>query len=70
MQNLKDFLIRNKWAIFFVIAVLSLVALFVWLRWWAFLVLGVLGLAAFFGHLMDRGGVNAIKNFFGKLFSK
>ena len=70
MQALKEFIGRNKWAILFVIAVILIVALFVWLRWWAFLVIPGLALAVYLGHLMDKNGVEGLKDFFSGLFSK
>lgn len=70
MQNFKDFLDRNKWAILFVVSAIVLVLLVCFLRWWAFLVIPVLALAVFFGHLMDKGGAEAVRSFFDKLFSK
>ncbi|MDO4852481.1 MAG: hypothetical protein Q4A88_03565 [Clostridia bacterium] len=70
MQIIKDFLDRNKWAIVFVLATILMVAMFVWLRWWAFLVIPGLALAVYLGHLMDKGGIDSLKDFFGSLFSK
>lgn len=70
MQAFKDFLENNRWAIVFVIAAIVVVALFVWLRWWAFLVIPGLGLAVFLGHLVDKKGIDGLKQFFSSLFSK
>ncbi len=70
MQTFKELLEKNKWAIVFVVALILLVALFVWLRWWTFLIIPGLAIAVFLGHLMDKGGVDAVKSFFAKLFSK
>ena len=70
MQNFKDFLERNKWAILFVASAVVLVLLICFLRWWTLLVVPVLVLSVFFGHLMDKGGPEAVKHFFDKLFSK
>ncbi len=70
MQSFKDLFNHNKWAILFAVSAIVAVLLFVLLRWWAFLVIPVLAIAVFFGHLMDKGGTEAVKDFFGKLFSR
>ena len=70
MQVFLDFLQKNKWAIALFFTTIVVVILVVWLRWWAFLVVPALAAAVYIGHLLDKGGIDAVKAFFGKMFSK
>ena len=68
MKEFKDLLYRNRWTAAFFAAAAVAVLLFVWLKWWALLAVPVIALATYLGHLMDRGGFNAVKALFVKLF--
>lgn len=69
-MGFKDFLSKNRWAILLTLAVIVTVLLFWLFGWWMFLIIPLVGLAIFFGHLLDKGGKDAVKDFFAKLFSK
>ena len=70
MESIKELLKKNKWAIGFGVAAIIVILLFVWLRWWALLVIIGIAVATVIGHLMDKGGVEEVKDFFARLFSK
>ena len=70
MQEFKEILQKNKWAILLVLATIVSVVVIACLRWWAFLVLPLLAAAVLFGHLLDKGGTEEVKAFFGRLFGK
>lgn len=65
---MKEFFENHKWAV--ILSVLALlIVLLIWLIGWWTLLVGVLVAAAiFFGRMIDRGGVEAVKDFFRNLF--
>lgn len=70
MKSIKEILEKNKWAIVFGVGTIIVILLFVWLRWWALLVILGIAAASLIGHLMDKGGIEEVKDFFSRLFSK
>ena len=70
MQEFKDILNRNKWAIGLFFATVLAVIVVMCFRWWSLVIVPSLVAAVFFGHLMDKGGTEAVKAFFEKLFAK
>ncbi|MBR0081344.1 MAG: hypothetical protein IJP98_01240 [Clostridia bacterium] len=70
MQEFKEMLQKNKWAILLVVATVVSVIVIACLRWWAFLVLPLLAAAVLFGHLLDKGGTAEVRSFFERLFGK
>lgn len=69
-MSFKEFLNKNRWAILLTVGVIVTVLLFWLFGWWMLLIIPLIALAIFFGHLMDKGGKDAVKEFFSKLFSK
>lgn len=65
---MKEFFENHKWAV--ILSVLALlIVLLIWLiGWWTLLVGVLVAVAIFFGRMIDRGGVEAVKDFFRNLF--
>lgn len=65
---MKDFFQNHKWAVILSVLALIIVLMIYLIGWWTLLA-GVLVVAAvFFGRMIDRGGVDAVKEFFHNLF--
>jgi uncharacterized membrane protein len=65
---MKEFFKDHKWAVILSILALIIVLLIYLIGWWTLLA-GVLVVAAiFFGRMIDRGGLDAVKDFFRNLF--
>ena len=65
---MKDFFQNHKWAVILSVLALIIVLMIYLIGWWTLLA-GVLVVAAvFFGRMIDRGGVDTVKEFFHNLF--
>ena len=65
---MKDFLQEHKWAVILSILALVIVLMIYLIRWWTLLVGALVVVAIFIGRMIDRGGIEAVKDFFRKLF--
>jgi len=69
MERLQNFFRQNKWAV--LLAAIGLVLMILFFAFGFFktiLVLAVVAACFFIGGLMDKGGIEEVKNFFRKLF--
>ena len=65
---MKEFFQNHKWAVLLSILALILVLMIYLIGWWTLLVGVLVLIAIFFGRMLDRGGVEAVKDFFRSLF--
>ena len=65
---MKEFIEQHKWAIALSLIALIVVLLIYLIGWWTLLVGVLVGVAILFGKLLDRGGTEAVREFFRKLF--
>lgn len=65
---MKEFIQNHKWAVMLSILALLIVLLIYLIGWWTLLAGVLVAIAIFFGRLIDRGGFDAVKEFFRNLF--
>ncbi len=65
---MKEFFQDHKWAVILSILALIIVLLIYLIGWWTLLAGVLVVLAIFFGRMIDRGGFDAVKDFFRNLF--
>ena len=65
---MKDFFQEHKWAVILSVLALIIVVLIYLIGWWTLLAGVLVVLAIFFGRMIDRGGFDAVKDFFRNLF--
>ncbi|MBQ2200989.1 MAG: hypothetical protein II412_00310 [Clostridia bacterium] len=65
---MKEFFQDHKWAVILCILALIIVLLIYLIGWWTLLAGVLVVLAIFFGRMIDRGGFDAVKDFFRNLF--
>lgn len=71
MSKLKEFYKAHKYAIIFVAIAIVLAVLFFTIGFWRSLLLFVLiGVFFLIGFLLDQNGIEGVKSFFVKLFSR
>ncbi|MEG1755384.1 MAG: DUF2273 domain-containing protein [Clostridia bacterium] len=71
MQRFAEFYKEHKWAIILAVIGLLFAILFMTIGFWKTLLLIVLvGICFLVGYLMDKNGIDGVKAFFNKLFSK
>ena len=69
MERLQSFFRQNKWAVLLAAVGLILMILFFTVGFFkTIIVLAVVAFCFFIGGLMDKGGIEEVKNFFRKLF--
>ncbi|MBQ2770409.1 MAG: DUF2273 domain-containing protein [Clostridia bacterium] len=69
MERLQSFFRQNKWAVLLALAGLVLMILFFTVGFFkTIIVLAVVAFCFFIGGLMDKGGIEEVKNFFKRLF--
>ena len=65
---MKEFFQNHKWAVVLSAVAIITVLLIYLIGWWTLLAAAFVAIAIFFGRLLDKGGVQAVKNFFARLF--
>ena len=66
---MRDFMQNHKWAVILSVLALIIILLIYLIGFWWTLLAGVLVLIAiFFGRMIDRGGIEGVKDFFRNLF--
>ena len=65
---MKEFFENHKWAVILSVLALLIVLLIYLIGWWTLLVGILVAVAVFFGRMIDRGGIDAVKDFFRNLF--
>lgn len=65
---MKEFLQNHKWAVILSVLALIIVLLIYLIGWWTLLAGVLVVIAVFFGRMIDRGGLDAVKDFFRNLF--
>ena len=65
---MKEFFKDHKWAVILSILALIIVLLIYLIGWWTLLVAVFVAVAIFFGRMIDRGGLEAVKDFFRSIF--
>lgn len=65
---MKEFFQNHKWAVILSILAVIIVLLIYLIGWWTLLVGVLVAGAIFFGRMIDRGGIDAVKDFFRNLF--
>ena len=65
---MKEFIQEHKWAVILSILALIIVLLIYLIGWWTLLVGILIAVAIFFGRMIDKGGFEAVKDFFRNLF--
>ena len=65
---MKEFIQEHKWAVILSILALIIVLLIYLIGWWTLLVGVLIAVAIFFGRMIDKGGFDAVKDFFRNLF--
>ncbi len=65
---MKEFIQEHKWAVILSIIALIIVLLIYLIGWWTLLVGILIAVAIFFGRMIDKGGFEAVKDFFRNLF--
>lgn len=69
MERLQSFFRQNKWAVLLALIGLVLMILFFTVGFFkTIIVLAVVAFCFFIGGLMDKGGIEEVKNFFKRLF--
>ncbi len=65
---MKEFFENHKWAVILSILALLIVLMIYLIGWWTLLAIVFVVIAIFFGRMMDRGGFEAVKDFFRNIF--
>lgn len=65
---MKEFIQEHKWAVILSVLALIVVLLIYLIGWWTLLVGVLIAVAIFFGRMIDKGGFEAVKDFFRNLF--
>jgi uncharacterized membrane protein len=65
---MKDFFLNHKWAILLSVVAIITVLLIYLIGWWTLLAAVFVAAAIFIGRLLDKGGTEAVKDFFARLF--
>ncbi len=65
---MKEFIQEHKWAVILSVLALIIVLLIYLIGWWTLLVGLLITVAIFFGRMIDKGGFDAVKDFFRNLF--
>lgn len=65
---MKEFFQNHKWAVVLSVLALIIVLLIYLIGWWTLLAGVLVAVAVFFGRMIDRGGLDAVKDFFRGLF--
>ncbi|MBR4905934.1 MAG: hypothetical protein IKZ44_03690 [Clostridia bacterium] len=65
---MKEFIQEHKWAVILSVLALIIVLLIYLIGWWTLLVGVLIAVAIFFGRMIDKGGFDAVKDFFRNLF--
>jgi len=65
---MKEFIQEHKWAVILSVLALIIVLLIYLIGWWTLLVGLLIAVAIFFGRMIDKGGFDAVKDFFRNLF--
>ena len=66
---MRDFLQNHKWAVILSVLALILVLLIYLIGfWWTLLAAVLVLIAIFFGRMIDRSGIEGVKDFFRSLF--
>ena len=65
---MKEFIQEHKWAVILSVLALIIVLLIYLIGWWTLLVGVLIAVAIFFGRMIDKGGFEAVKDFFRNLF--
>jgi uncharacterized membrane protein len=65
---MKEFIQEHKWAVILSILALIIVLMIYLIGWWTLLVAVFVAVAIFFGRMIDRGGLEAVKDFFRSIF--
>ena len=65
---MREFCQNHKWAIILSALALILVLLIYLIGWWTLLAGVLVLIAIFFGRMMDKGGTEAVKDFFRGIF--
>lgn len=65
---MKEFFQNHKWAIVLSALAVITVLLIYLIGWWTLLVAVFVAIAIFFGRLLDKGGTDAVRDFFARLF--
>ena len=63
---MKDFFLNHKWAILLSVVAINTVLLIYLIGWWTLLAAVFVAAAIFIGRLLDKGGTEAVKDFFLK----
>jgi uncharacterized membrane protein len=70
-EEFRNFLVRHKWTLVCVGVGLIFTILVFTINFWRTLLLGiVIGIGFLIGSLMDKGGIDNVKDFFEKLLPK
>ena len=67
-SKVKEFFQNHKWAVTLSILALIIVLMIYLIGWWTLLVGVLVVIAIFFGRMIDKGGIDAVKDFFRNLF--
>lgn len=65
---MREFIQNHKWAVMLSILALIIVLMIYLIGWWTLLVGVLVVIAIFIGRMIDRGGFDAVKDFFRNLF--
>lgn len=65
---MREFFQNHKYAVLLSILALVIVLLIYLIGWWTLLAGVLVLIAIFFGRMIDRGGAEAVKDFFRNLF--
>lgn len=65
---MKEFIEQHRWAVALSLLAVIVALLIYLIGWWTLLVGVLVAIAIFFGKLLDRGGTEAVKEFFANLF--
>ena len=65
---MKEFWQNHRWAIVLSIVAIITVLLIYLIGWWTLRAAFLVAVAVFFGRLLDKGGTEAVRDFFSRLF--
>ncbi|MBR0507576.1 MAG: DUF2273 domain-containing protein [Clostridia bacterium] len=65
---MREFCQNHKWAIILSALALILVLMIYLIGWWTLLAGVLVLIAVFFGRMMDKGGIEAVKDFLRGIF--
>ena len=65
---MKDFIQNHRWAVILSVLALIIVLMIYLIGWWTLLAAVLVAVAVFFGRMIDRGGFDAVREFFRNLF--